>query len=77
MSKNNARWAQASAEPGAETGAGEQAGVQVRPLRYVNTNYVITGVPARDLSADEAAKYGPTIAAAQAAGRVVIYQEVE
>ena len=52
-------------------------GQEPKPLRYVNPHYTIGGVPARDLTADEAAKHGATIAAAQAASRVVIYQEAE
>lgn len=54
-----------------------ESGVQALPLRYVNPNYTIVGVPGRDLSADEARRYGARIAAAQACSGVVIYQESE
>lgn len=61
----------------AQEGAEAAGDGQARPLRYVNPNYVITGVPARDLTADEARRFGPLIEAAQAAAGVLIYGEVE
>ena len=56
---------------GTQDGAGQTA----RPLRYVNPHYTIGGVPARDLTAEEAHKHRARIAAAQAASGVVIYRE--
>ncbi len=45
---------------------------QASPLRYVGDGEYIHGVPARNLSAEEAAMYGATITAtAEATGRVL------
>lgn len=74
MRKDDAAAAQDDAGKGVGTDAVALA--EARPLRYVNANYVITGVPARDLSADEARVYGATVAAVQAASGVIIYEEV-
>ena len=58
------------------TEAVQEQGQEQKPLRYVNPHYTIPGVPARDLTAEEAARHGATIAAVQAASRLVVYQEV-
>ena len=64
-------------QDGAGQDSAPDSGAQSLPLRYVNAHYTIVGVPARDLSADEARRYGAKIAAVQAASSIMIYQEVE
>lgn len=50
---------------------------QASPLRYVGDGEYIMGVPARDLSATEAAMYGATITATAAATGRVLYAPME
>lgn len=50
---------------------------QASPLRYVGDGEYIYGVPARNLSAEEAAMYGATIAATAAATGRVLYAPME
>lgn len=50
---------------------------QESPLRYVGDGEYIMGVPARDLSATEAAMYGATIMATAAATGRVLYAPME
>jgi len=45
--------------------------------RYVGGGEYIPGVPARDLSAEEAATYAPMIAATEAATGRILYQAIE
>ena len=53
--------------PGTKTASG---------LRYVGDGEYIFGVPARDLSAEEAATYAPMIAATAAATGRILYQAI-
>lgn len=46
-------------------------------LRYVGDGEYIHGVPARDLSAEEAERYADAIAAAQLATGRVLYERVK
>lgn len=46
-------------------------------LRYVGDGEYIFNVPARDLSAEEAATYAPMIAATAAATGRILYQAIE
>lgn len=46
-------------------------------LRYVGGGEYIFNVPARDLSAEEAATYAPMIAATVAATGRILYQAIE
>lgn len=50
---------------------------QASPLRYVGDGEYVYGVPARNLSADEAATYGATITATAAATGRVLYAPME
>lgn len=50
---------------------------QASPLRYVGDGEYIYGVPARNLSAAEAAMYGATITATAAATGRVLYAPME
>jgi hypothetical protein len=50
---------------------------QASPLRYVGDGEYIYGVPARNLSAAEAAMYGTTITATAAATGRVLYAPME
>ena len=54
---------------------GNKQRIAVDGLRYVNPHFTIPGVPARDLSAEEAAVYRTYIDEAQANSRVTIYEE--
>ncbi len=45
-------------------------------LRYVGDGAYIHGVPARDLSPDEAARYADQIASAEAATHATLYEPV-
>lgn len=45
-------------------------------LKYIGNGTYIHGVPARDLTEDEAALYGPIIREQEAASHVTMYQAV-
>lgn len=45
-------------------------------LRYVGDGTYIHGVPARDLTEDEAAQFGPLIREQEAAAHVTMYEPV-
>lgn len=50
---------------------------RAEPLRYVGDGEYIYGVPARDLSAEEAASFAATITATAAATGRVLYAPME
>lgn len=55
----------------------EEGTVQTaKPMRYADPNYTIPGVPARDLSAEEAARFAARIQEVQTNCNLVIYEEV-
>ena len=59
-----------------ETGFGVATTTPGAGMRYVGDGEYIFGVPARDLSAEEAATYAPMIAATAAATGRILYQAI-